>query len=177
MAWPPQRRQPSTGDGWVALGWSLGALLAAGVLATLASPGTTPEPYTLFAPRDFIRPEWLVLATFIAFPLFLASRERWWVAIPVFTLLSAESWYVVDSAVGSLHQVGLTSPGRDIALYVLLGCQVAVFAAAAWVGARQSLVRRRWLRQMRRVVPDLAQFDAPNDPARPAWSEGFFSTG
>jgi hypothetical protein len=174
MARLPRGHRPSTYDGWVALGWSALALVGAGILGALALPGTTPAPFTDYTRGDFLRPEWLVLATLLAWPVFCAARASWWVAVPVVATLSAQSWYVADTAVDSLRQAGIGA-GSSGWYLVAIG-QVVVFVAVGLVGAWRCVVRRRWLRRMRRLVPELAQTRLHEGDELPAWEEGF-STG
>jgi hypothetical protein len=168
MAWAVQRREPSTFDGWVALGWSFAVLVGAGILGTLALPGTVPHAYDEFSRGDFLRPEWLVLATLLAYPVYLASRANWFVAVPVVAIVSAQSWYVVDTALESMHQAGVAG-SSDVVWYALVVGQIAVFVVAGSVGLWRCLSRRRWTRQMRRLVPELAHIRVVSGEESPAW--------
>ena len=168
MAWAVQRRQPSTFDGWVALGWSFGVLVGAGILGTLALPGTVPHPYDEFSPGDFLHPEWLVLATLLAYPVYLASRASWLVAVPVVVIVSAQSWYVVDTALESMDRAGVTG-SSDVLWYALVVVQIAAFVVAGTAGLLRCVSRRRWTRQMRRMVPELAHVRVVTDEESPAW--------
>jgi hypothetical protein len=172
-----QRRTTSSSDGWRAVGWSTVALLAAGALGALALPSTSPTPFTTFERSDFVRPEWLVLATLLAYPVYLAARSHWIVAAPLVAILAAENWYVVDTALDSLHQVGLTAPTRDALLVGFVALQAALFAATAVVGGWRCLERSRWLRRMRRLVPELADANVVGSDASTAGHGGSFSTG
>lgn len=168
MAWAAQRRQPSAFDGLAALGWSFVALLGAGILGTLALPGTVPSPYDEFSRGDFLRPEWLVLATLLAYPVYVAAKASWLVAVPVVVIVSAQSWYVVDTALDSMREAGVAG-SIDVALYALVVGQITVFVVAATVGLSRCLSRRRWTRQMRRLVPELADIRIVNDEESRAW--------
>jgi hypothetical protein len=156
MARPAQRRLPSSSDGWAAVGWSVLALLAAGVLGALALPGTTPRPFTAFTSTDFLRAEWLVLATLLAYPIYRAARAHWLAALPVAAIVSAENWYVVDTGLDALHTLELAAPASDAMLDGLVAGQAVLFTAVAMVGGWQSIERGRWLRRMRRLMPELA---------------------
>jgi hypothetical protein len=174
MARLAQGRQPSVLDGWVALGWGGLALLGAGILGALSVPETTPSPFTDYARGDFLRPEWLVLATLLAWPVFWASRASWLVALPVVAIMSAESWYVVDTAFDAMHQAGIG--GSSAGWFLFAAVQAGIFAAAGIAGACHCVARRRWTRRMRRLVPELADSRLFEADELPAWEEGF-STG
>lgn len=168
MSWIAHRRGPSLYEGWAALGWSFTALVGAGLLGALALPGTSPTPFGHYTRADFLKPEWLVLATLLAYPVYLASRSSWWVAVPVAAILSAQSWCVVDSAVDAMRLAGVAG-SADAGWYALAAAQVGVYAVAAAAGCAACLGRRRWLRRMRALAPELAASAEEPVEQAPAW--------
>jgi uncharacterized protein (TIGR03382 family) len=176
MGWLADR-SPSGPDGWSAAGWSAFALLLAGLLGALALPGTRPQRFTAFDPSDFLRVQWLVLATLLVYPVYLAARSHWLAALPLVVIVSAESWYVVNTGLDALHEVDLAAPVSDGLLYALVTSQTALLAWAGLLGGWQSFRRRRWLRRMRRLVPELAAPGHAGTQSSIAGPDGRFSTG
>ena len=176
MSWRDADSPPPGPDGWRTVGWSCAALACAGILSGLALTGTNPAPYGQFVASDFFHPQWWVLASFAAYPLFFASRSCWWAAVPLTAIVVAQMGYVVNRAVSDLTAAGIATDA-DRLWYVAWGVQSAAMIGAAAAGARISLRDRRWERRMRRVAgPDHVVRREPVDDM-PGWHEGFYTAG
>jgi hypothetical protein len=133
------------GDTGLAVAWMLGVLLVAGLLYTVCLAKTLVAPFEPYTHRDFLRGEWLLLGTLLALPIYRASRTRWWTALPLAVVPSAQVIFIASSAVGAFERAGIAH-ATDRAWYVVAAAQTAVFATAAGVGAARNLADRRWLR-------------------------------
>jgi hypothetical protein len=176
MSWRDADTPPPGPDGWRTLGWSCAALACAGLLSIPALTGTDPNPYGHYTAADFFRPQWWVLASFAAYPLFFAARSSWRVALPLVAIVVAQMGYVVHEALAQMHAAGLAA-GDDRIWYAAWAVQSVAMIAAAAAGARINLRQRRWERRMRKLVgSDVADgLGAAND--RPEWHEGFYTAG
>ena len=168
MSWRDEDSPPPGPDGWRTLGWSCAALLCAGLLSALALPGTTPTPFGDFTSGDFFRPQWWVLSSFAAYPLFFASRSSWRVAVPLVAVVVAQLGYIVNRAVSDMSIAGLAG-GPERLWYAAWAVQSLVMIVAAGAGARMSLRARHWERRMRRAVGQAATAVVGDDvvPGRP----------
>jgi hypothetical protein len=158
------------------MGWSCLALACAGLLSAVALTGTDPKPFVEYGTSDFFRPQWWVLASLAAYPLFFASRSSWRVALPLAALVIAQMGYIVNRAVSDMAAVGIAGDAERL-WYVAWVVQSLAMLAAAIAGARISLRNRRWERRMRRLAPpDRA---IPKTPVEdlPGWHEGFYKAG
>jgi hypothetical protein len=146
-------KPPPEPDGWRTLGWSCAALAGAGILSALALTGARAAAYGHFTSGDFFRPEWWVLASFAAYPLYFASRSSWRAALPLTAIIVAQMYYIVDSAVSTMTAAGIATDA-DRLWYVAWILQSTAMVGAAVAGARVSVRDRRWERRMRRAVGD-----------------------
>jgi hypothetical protein len=176
MSWRDADTPPPGPDGWRTLGWSCAALIGAGVLSGLALTGANPATYGDHTASEFFRPQWWVLASFTAYPLFFACRSSWRVALPLTAIVVAQMGYIVNHAVSDLVTAGIASD-LDRMWYAAWVVQSAMMVGAAGAGARISLRNRRWERRMRRFAgPDHAFRAEPVDDM-PGWHEGFYKAG
>jgi hypothetical protein len=154
---------------WVPLGWSLSVIFGAVAAAAMALPALPGYADGAVTSRTFFHPEWLVLATLLVLPVYRAARASWQAALLVVPVASVEVVYVADSAVKSLHEVGLTNPLYP-GWYAVAFAQTALFVIVGATGARRCLADRRWVRNMRKLValppPDRGP-SGPTHPARP----------
>lgn len=145
----------------------LGAVFAAG-LALPGLPGYVEGPTT--TARDIFHPEWLVVATLLVLPVYRAATSSWRAALLVVPVACVQVLYIADTAVTSLHKVGLTS-GLFDGWYAVALAQVTLFATVGVVGARRNLIDGRWARTMKRVMalpaPDRPHRNNPPKPAGP----------
>jgi hypothetical protein len=142
----------------------------------MALTGTNPTPYGHFTMGDFFRPQWWVLASFAAYPLFFASRSSWRVAVPLTAIVVAQMGYIVTHAVSVMTEAGFAPDAVRLG-YAARAVQSAVMIGAAAAGARISLRNRRWERRMRKLAgPDRPM---PREPVEdlPGWHEGFYTAG
>ena len=176
MSWRDADAPPPGPDGWRTLGWSCAALGCAGLLSALALTGTTPTPYGHFTSGDFFDPQWWVLASLAAYPLFLASRSSWRVAMPLTVIVVAQMGYIVNQAVSAMSAAGIAT-NADRLWYLVWAVQSIAMVGAAAAGARLSLRARRWERRMRKIAgPDRAFEEAAADDL-PDSHPGFFTAG
>jgi hypothetical protein len=176
MSWRDADSPPPGPDIWRTLGWSCAALACAGLLAGLALTGTKPAPYRQFTSDDFFRPEWWVVASLAAYPLFFASRSSWRVALPLTAIVVAQMGYVVNRAVSDMAMAGIATDA-DRLWYAAWAVQSFVMVAAAAAGARVSLRNRRWERRMRRLAPPARPVPVKPVDDLPRWHEGFYKAG
>jgi hypothetical protein len=174
MSWRDADTPPPGPDGWRTLGWSCAALGCAALLSAFALPGTTPTPFGAFTSGDFFRPQWWVLASLAAYPLFFASRSSWRVALPLTAIVIAQMGYIVNRAVSDMTVAGVATQA-DRLWYAVWVVQSVMMIGAAAAGARMSLRARRWERRMRRSVrPDRPAADAAD---LAGWQERYRPTG
>jgi hypothetical protein len=151
MSWRDADTPPPGPDGWRTLGWSCLALGCAGILSAIALTGTSPTPYGTFSPSDFFHPQWWVLASLAAYPLYFASRSSWRVALPLTAIVVAQMGYIVNHAVSDMAAAGIATDGQRL-WYAAWAVQSLVMVGAAAAGARVNLRARRWERRMRRLA-------------------------
>jgi hypothetical protein len=146
------------------------------LLSALALTSTTPTPYGEFTAGDFFHPQWWVIASFSAYPLYFASRSSWRVALPLTVIVVLQMGYIVNRALSNMSLAGITTDA-DRLWYVAWAVQSLAMIAAAAAGARVSLRARRWERRMRRAAgPARAPLPEAADDM-PGWHEGFRAAG
>jgi hypothetical protein len=179
MSWRDADAPPPEPDGWRSLGWSCAALGCAGILSAVALPGTEPTAYGHHVASDFFRPQWWVLASLAAYPLFLAARSSWRVAVPLTAIIVAQMFYIVHTAVAAMAAANIATDA-DRLWFVAWAVQSLALAGAGAAGARISLRDRRRERRMRRAVGvpsvrDADAADAADDG--PGWRERHYRAG
>jgi len=176
MSWRDADTPPPGPDGWRTLGWSCAALACAGTLSALALTGTNPSPYGNLRGDDLFHPQWWVLASFSAYPLFFASRSSWRVALPLTVVVVAQMGYIVNHALTDMSTAGISTDAYRL-WYVAWAVQSLAMIAAAAAGARISVRTRRWERRMRRIAGPDRPVPAERVDDMPGWHEGFYTAG
>jgi hypothetical protein len=176
MSWRDADTPPPGPDVWRTLGWSCAALGSAGILSALALTGTNPAPYGHYTSGDFFRPEWWVVASFTAYPLFFACRSSWRVALPLTVLVVMQMGYIVNRAVSDMAIAGIAT-NADRLWYAAWAVQSLAMVGAAAAGARISLRNRRWERRMRKATRPVRRARAVSVDDMPGWHEGFYTAG
>jgi hypothetical protein len=151
-------------------------IASAGLLSVPALPGTHPHPYGDFTSADFFRPQWFVLATLAAYPLFFAARSSWRVAVPLVAIVLAQMGYVVHEGLSQMAAAGVQTAADRLWYLALAGQSLAMISAAA-AGARVNLRTRRWERRMRRLVGRDAPAWVDSADDRPGFPNGFYPAG
>lgn len=139
MAWP----RP-----WAAVGWLLTLAVASAALSVLSLPEPAVTSAQPPAARDLFRPEWLVLASFLAFLVRRVARASILLGALALVAASAQVLAVADWATDRLAAAGLTASAPlwfTLAVVESLG-----FLAAAVSGWRRRWSDRRWEQLTRR---------------------------
>jgi len=136
---------------WVGLGWFCVVMLGSALVAELSLP-TPPTSVGSPAVGDIVRFDWLILATFLAYPIRRCCRARVWLGVLAMTAASAQSLSIVDTATERVqtHDVAATATG---VWWAVPAFQLICFAAFALAGSRTRLAERRW----RRLTDQLAR--------------------
>lgn len=147
--------EPLPHDHWAAVGWALGALILAGLLAPLSlpTPGTPLSAYDGLTGRDLLRGEWLLAGALLAIPIYRAARGAWWTALVVCVVPCAQMLYIADTGVETLRRAGEAGSAVNT-WYVVAALECGVFWVAALAGAVGDLGDRRWLRMTHAMMAD-----------------------
>ncbi len=161
---------------WMPFVWTMTVVMGAVLVGTLALPQTAAYIDGPLSARMLFHPEWLVVATLLALPIYRASRISWRAALLVVPIAGAQVLYVADVAVSTLHAAGLTNP-LDPGWYALAFAQAAIFLTVGIVGAARNAADRRWVRRMVRLTAlpepqrsprlDAAPSHRPTPPRQP----------
>ena len=154
MLFYEKRHEPGRPPSAVPLVWMMVALVGSAVVASLSLPAL-PYPPVPYPNDDLFNPAWFVAGALLVFPVYLASRSCWWMALPSVVLPSAQAYYIAATAVQRYHDGGLSVTGARM-WYVVTLVQVLLFASAGWVGAR----RNRTDRRIARLVDALARVES-----------------
>ena len=142
-------------DCWSATGWLLAVTALCGICDFLALPDGGVWLGMPLSGHEMFRPEWLVVATFLAFPLVRLARASMLLGLLGFALATGEMYTIVDNARERfVHNVDLfgSGPGFPMAYYALAALQGVLFAVATGIGLRRRWADRRWERMMRRMT-------------------------
>lgn len=142
-------------DSWSAVGWLLAVTVICGVADFFALPDGAVWLGMPLEGHQMFRPEWLVMGTLVALPLFKLARASFLLGLLGLFLAGGEMVTIVDNARERyVHNADLFGGDVDfpMALYALAGLQILVFTAAAGSGLRLRWSQRRWERMMRRLT-------------------------
>ncbi len=135
---------------WVGFGWCCVALLGSAVAGWLSLPAVETSVGAAGV-SDIVRFDWLIVATFLAYPIRRSCQARVWLGLLALAAASAQSFSVVDTAVERIetYDVAATAVGTWWAVPVL---QLVCYAAFAVGGVRTRLAERRWQRLMAKLA-------------------------
>ena len=153
-------------DCWSALVWLLALTAVCGIVDYFALPDGSVWFGLPLDGHEMFRPEWLVVGTLVALPLFRLARASILLGLLGLFLCAGEMFTIVDNARErfdyNIDTYG-TGPAFPSLFYALAALQTVVFVVAASYGLRRRWADRRWERMMRRTA---AAESRP--PARPA---------
>ncbi len=139
---------------WSAVGW----LLAVTALCAIADAFALPDGAVwLGMPLDgheMFRPEWLVLGTLAAIPLYRLARASILLGGIGFLLSAGEMFTIVDNAQARfVHNANLFGGGPDFSplYFVLAAVQTGIFLVATLRGLRQRWADHRFDVMMRKM--------------------------
>ncbi len=141
---------------WVGLGWFCVVMLGSALVAELSLP----TPKTSVGPAavgDVVRFDWLILATFLAYPIRRCCRARVWLGVLAMTAASAQSFSIVDTATERVQAYDVAATATGV-WWAVPAFQLMCYAAFALAGSRTRLAERRWRRltdQLSRNAPTL----------------------
>ena len=98
----PDVAEPAWPRFWVAAGWLLVLALACAVVAALSLPATSMSAEPGAQARDVFRPEWLVLAAFLAYPVRRVARASLPLGAVALIAASAQVVTIADTAADRL---------------------------------------------------------------------------
>lgn len=130
---------------WVGLGWFCVVMLGSALVAGLSLPflpGYQDRPTDV---GDVVRFDWLIVATFLAYPIRCCCQARIWLGLLAMAAASAQSFSIVDTATERIetYHIAATATGLWWAVPVF---QLICYAAFATAGVRTRLAERRWQR-------------------------------
>ncbi len=146
---------------WVGLGWFCVVMLGSALAAWLSLPVPDP-PQGSASVDDIVHFEWLIVATFLAYPVRRCSQARVWLGLIAMTAASAQAFSVVDTAAERVetYDVAATAAGVWWAVPVF---QLVCYTAFCVNGIRTRLAERRWQRltaQLMRNPPPLRPLES-----------------
>lgn len=148
MLFDEGRYEPGESPGSLPLAWLLVALFGSATMAWLSLPQLPQFSSDVPSQTDVFRADWFVAGTLLVFPVFYASRLRWWMALPSVALPSAQVVYVAMTALDRLQAAGLATDA-DLVWYAVAALQLGLFVIAGTTGAQRNLADRRVARLLR----------------------------
>lgn len=146
-------------DAWSGVFW----LLAVGGVCLVADSMALPDADVWFgmplSGHTMFRPEWLVMGTLAALPLFKVARASLVLGVVGFFLCSGEMFTIVDNGRERYaHNLDLFGTGPDFPwlYYAFAGLQTVAFLAFLVKGLRLRWADRRFEQMMRRMASDTA---------------------
>ena len=133
----------------MAAGWLLTLALAGVALSALSLPALSPAGEPPVQARDVFRPEWLVLAAFLTYPVRRVARASIPLGAVALVAASAQVIAIADLATERLASAGLTSSA--VLWFTVALVEVTGFLVAATGGWRRRWSDRRWERLTRRL--------------------------
>ncbi|MBA2774519.1 MAG: hypothetical protein H0U36_10825 [Nocardioidaceae bacterium] len=143
---------PDDVSGWIGLGWFAAVAMCWAVVVALALP---PESFVNQSSpiSQVVRLEWLVLATFLVWPIRRCAQHSIWWGAAALVVASSQSFYVVSVGLERLAdaQIPVTA---GAAWYLLAAFQVCCYTGFWISGARQRWKDRRWQRLIAAMMRD-----------------------
>jgi hypothetical protein len=142
-------------DCWSATGWLLAVTAICGVADFLALPDGAVWFGMPLSGDEMFRPEWLVMATVLAYPLVRLAQASYILGVLGFLLSAGEMLTIVDNGRERyLHNAELFGggPGFPTVWYAVAVLQGVVFLVATSHGLRRRWAARRWERMMRKLT-------------------------
>ncbi len=135
---------------WVGLGWFCVVMLGSALVAWSSLPTTTTSVGASTV-SDVVRFDWLIVATFLAYPIRRCCQARVWLGVLAMTAASAQSFSVVDIATERVQAYDVAATAAGI-WWAVPACQLICYAAFALAGSRVRLAERRWRRLTERLM-------------------------
>ncbi len=132
-------------SGCVAAGWFAVVVLVSAAAAGLSLPyldQSHSDPSTV---GEVVRFDWLILATFLVYPIRRCCEARIWLGLLATAAACAQSFYVVDTATERVAEYAVAAPAMAVWWAVPM-LQLVCFTAFAVAGSRSRLAERRWQR-------------------------------
>jgi hypothetical protein len=151
------------------VGWLLAVTAICGICDFFALPDASVWLGMPLESREMFRPEWLVLATVTAFPLFRLAWASFFLGALGLFLSAGEMLTIVDNGheryLHNAELFGAAAPFPNV-YYAVAVLQGIVFAVATVAGLRRRWSDRQWERMMRRLTATVAKPPASESPTR-----------
>lgn len=139
---------------WAGMGWFAVIALASALVVAVSLPT---EPIGLdraYRVSDAARLDWLIVSTFLCYPLQRCARASLLCGFAAVVLCTAQSFFVVSQALEALDslQVQVTAPWL---WYLLPAAQLVCFVGFGVSGARRRIADRRWKRLFTALMRDV----------------------
>ncbi len=153
---PPGKADTLRGrpDCWSGVGWLLAVTALCAIADGFALPDASVWLGMPMSGDEMFRPEWLVMGTLVALPLFRLARASIFLGVLGFLLGSGEMFTIVDNARGRFaHNAELfdTGPQFNSIFYALAALQVVIFLVATIKGLRLRWADLRFDAMMRKM--------------------------